>query len=119
MINCKQKAGEGVRTYLLRLNQLAKLCKFNRPDSIEMNRKEWVSQTFIAGLASRNTRSKILEKELLDAEAVYKLAEVVEHSTKETLQYETTRYQNLKLGMAQNESKEDLLTQEGSNAQSK
>ena len=50
LVNCKQKVGENVKTYLLRLNQLAKHCKFKWADSGDMIREEWVSQTFITGL---------------------------------------------------------------------
>ena len=31
LVSCKQMSGENVRAYLLRLNQLAKLCQFSRP----------------------------------------------------------------------------------------
>ena len=45
LISCRQIAGESVRAYLLRLNQHTKLCNFNRPETIERNREEWVVQT--------------------------------------------------------------------------
>ena len=76
LVSCKQMSGENVRAYILRLNQLAKLCQFGRPESIEMNHQEWISQTFISGLVSRNMRSKLLEKELLVAEDVYQMGVV-------------------------------------------
>ena len=86
------------RAYLLRLNQLAKLCQFSCPESIESNREEWISQVFISGLVSRDMCSKILEKELLVAEDVYQMAEVIERSHKETLQFENIRFHKPEYG---------------------
>ena len=64
-------------------------------------------------------RSKILEKELLVAEDVYQMAEVIERSHKETLQFENIRFQKPGMGEIQAESKEELSLQEGTNTQHK
>ena len=43
-------------------------------------------------------RGKILEKEIVGADEVFNLAEIFERSSKETLQYETSKIQHLRLG---------------------
>ena len=95
-----KKVGENVKTYLLRLNQLAKHCRFKRADSDDMTREEWVSQTFLAGLSSCNMRTKILENELTYAKDVYDLAMVVERSKEESSQYDSSGTQDVKLERA-------------------
>ena len=71
------------------------------------------------GSGFKNMRSKFLEKELLVAEDVYKMAEVIERSHKETLQFENIRFHKPGMGETQTESKDDLSIQEGSKAQPK
>ena len=43
-------------------------------------------------------RGKILEKQIVDVNEVYNLAELIERTSKETLQYETSKIQHLQLG---------------------
>ena len=62
LITTKQKEGQSVQSYLLRLQILARDCKFDLPASAEANRDEWVCQTFIAGLESSEMRLRLLEK---------------------------------------------------------
>ena len=62
LITTKQKEGESVQSYLLRLQILARDCKFDLPAPAEDNRDEWVCQTFIAGLESSEMRLRLLEK---------------------------------------------------------
>ena len=68
LVSCKQMSGEGVRAFLLRLNQLAKKCPFNKLETIESIREDWITQPFISGLASGAMCSKLLENELQAAE---------------------------------------------------
>ena len=116
LLSCRQSSNENVKTYLQRLNNLAKHCKFTRPSSVEQNRAEWVSQQFISGLVSREMRHKILERELTDPEEVYSLADVLERSQRETQQFDNVRIQKTGMAETQLEAEEDPNTPKEVNA---
>ena len=64
-------------------------------------------------------RSKLLEKELQAAEDIYGMAEVIELTQKESLQFENTRFHKPGMGEIRAESKNDLSLQEGTKIQLK
>ena len=63
LITARQRGGEKIRAYLLRLRILARDCRFDRPNTAEDNCNEWLCQAFIAGLESSDVRLRLLEKE--------------------------------------------------------
>ena len=80
LITSKQKGGETIQAYLLRLNVLARDGEFTIPATVEENKREWVRQALIQGLASSEMRLRILEREGLSFNEVVDLAQLLERS---------------------------------------
>ena len=69
------------------------------------------SQVFIQGLESRDMRSKLLERELVEPAEVYALAEILERSKIETQQFDITK--TLKAGVAENQKETEVHAAKG------
>ena len=80
-----------MQSYLLRLQILARDCKFDLPASAEANRDEWVCQTFLAGLGSSEMQLRLLEKEKAEFLDIVHRAKLLERAQADAISFGTRR----------------------------
>ena len=81
-----QSEEENVDQYMQNLEQLSKHCEFATV-SAEQNRKEYIRDAFINGLASNNIRQRLLENNNLSLEEAYQKARTLELAQKHSSSY--------------------------------
>ena len=89
LLTCKQKPGESVDQYVIRLQQLSKQCDFQNVTA-ENYRLELIRDALIAGLSSTSIRLRLLENRNLPFQEAYDQARAQELAYKNSEAYQSS-----------------------------